>query len=549
MDENNLQQPLNTQEQPVQPVYEQPVQPVYGQPAQPVYQQPMQPPVPPVYSPIPPAEGVPGRKGKGGLIAVIVVIVLLLLAAVAVLAWKLLGGNPKDKLAKGFVNLRTEINTYASAMNNDLVGSEELSKNILENPYTVDASFDVTVPELESQIDTIGLDYSVNYDMSNQLMDAQMAVSVMNVDIAKLDLLASGNTLYAGLPGLLTNTYFVNLDTLGRDYNASVWTEGELDENLSVQLFEALNTGDAAGEGDSAFEEELQKLWETATVEDSGTAVEIERDGKKVVCNGVKLTLDGDACNELLDAVEEAVGQTESLNSLLYSEYELVDEDFARSSAADVYAIRVKGDVELYVYLDGKNRITNVATASKIKLENSKVEQISFSLVFSGSERVLDEVSGTVKLESAEDVVRVAVKRTAEQEADETRGNLKLTMTSESSAEEIVMTFADNWNAENQEFGLEISMEVAEESVGIVFAGSYDEVEKGKSFTIEIGELSLLSDDEVFVKMTGSISAEPFEGSIEMPEGAVDLFAMSEEDLEDASTELVMSLYSLLGMQ
>lgn len=513
---------------------------------QPTYAQPVQSQVPPVYSPVPPVADKPGKKGKGGLVAVIVVIVLLLLAVAAVLAWKLLGGNPKDKLAKGFANLGTEISA-GTGVANELIGSEELSKNFIENPYTMAASMNLSVPELESQIDTIGLDYTVNYDMSKKLMAAQLAVSAMNVDLAELDLLASENTLYVGMPGLVSDTFFVNLDTLGADYNASSWTDGELDEELSIQLFEAFDT--ASDTEEASFAEELQKIWETATVEDSGTAVEIERNGKKVVCNGVKLTLDADACNELLDAVEEALGQTETVSSLLYTEYELVDEEFSQRSEEDMYAVRLKDDVELYVYMDGKNRITNIATASKIKLENSAVEEISFSLVFSGSEKVLDEVSGTVKLETADNAVKIKVERTAEESGDETKGKLKLTATSESDSEEVVMTFADSWNAEDMEFGLEITIEAAGESMGFVFEGSYRDVEKGKSFTMEIGELSVASNGEELVKLTGSISTEPFDGSIEMPEDAVNLFAMSEQELEDVAMELVMSLYSLIGMQ
>ena len=40
----------------------------------------------------------------------------------------------------------------------------------------------------------------------------------------------------------------------------------------------------------------------------------------------------------------------------------------------------------------------------------------------------------------------------------------------------------------------------------------------------------------------------PYDGTIEVPENAVDLLAMSESDFEDMVTELITSVYSMLGL-
>ena len=556
-------QPVYAQpQQPAQPVYAQPVQPVYAQPQQPVQpvyaqpQQPMQPaqpPVPPttpaqpVYGAVPPADGNGGKKkGKGGLIAIIIVIVVLLLAAAGVLAYKLLGTSPEKKLTQGIINLQVEMTANASPVSEQL-GAEEIIRLLDEKPVTMDMSLNVSIPSLETTLDTVGIDYTVNYDLNNKLMDAQMKLSAMNMDLVGMDMAASGNTLYLSLPGLLTNSYFINTDTFGKDFNASPWTsllDVPLDESLSFQLF---NTDAASDDTDSnLFAEEIANIMATMKVEDSGTAVEIERDGKTVKCNGVKVTLEADALNELLDAIEKEMGQADSVNDML-SDYG-IDEEFMSSSSSDLYKARVKNDVELYVYLDSKNRITNVATASKIRLKDSALTGISFSLVFSGSENVLDQISGTVKLETEGNSAKIEVKRSAQQDASQTKSKLTLTFSGDNTDGQAVFTYTNKWDLDNMEFDKEFVISSDTEDVSLVLKGAFSDVQKGESFKLTIGEFTLSSNGTDLVSASGEFSMAPYDGTIEVPENAVDLFAMSESDFEDMVTELITSVYSMLGL-
>ena len=548
-------QPVYAQpQQPVQPVYaqpQQPVQPVYAQPQQPM--QPAQPPVPPttpaqpVYGAVPPADGNGGKKkGKGGLIAIIIVIVVLLLAAAGVLAYKLLGTSPEKKLTQGIINLQVEMTANASPVSEQL-GAEEIIRLLDEKPVTMDMSLNVSIPSLETTLDTVGIDYTVNYDLNNKLMDAQMKLSAMNMDLVGMDMAASGNTLYLSLPGLLTNSYFINTDTFGKDFNASPWTsllDVPLDESLSFQLF---NTDAASDDTDSnLFAEEIANIMATMKVEDSGTAVEIERDGKTVKCNGVKVTLEADALNELLDAIEKEMGQADSVNDML-SDYG-IDEEFMSSSSSDLYKARVKNDVELYVYLDSKNRITNVATASKIRLKDSALTGISFSLVFSGSENVLDQISGTVKLETEGNSAKIEVKRSAQQDASQTKSKLTLTFSGDNTDGQAVFTYTNKWDLDNMEFDKEFVISSDTEDVSLVLKGAFSDVQKGESFKLTIGEFTLSSNGTDLVSASGEFSMAPYDGTIEVPENAVDLFAMSESDFEDMVTELITSVYSMLGL-
>ncbi len=550
-------QPVYAQpQQPVQPVYaqpQQPVQPVYAQPQQPM--QPAQPPVPPttpaqpVYGAVPPADGNGGKKkGKGGLIAIIIVIVVLLLAAAGVLAYKLLGTSPEKKLTQGIINLQVEMTANASPVSEQL-GAEEIIRLLDEKPVTMDMSLNVSIPSLETTLDTVGIDYTVNYDLNNKLMDAQMKLSAMNMDLVDMDMAASGNTLYLSLPGLLTNSYFINTDTFGKDFNASPWTsllDMPLDESLSFQLFNTDAASDDTDTDSNLFAEEIANIMATMKVEDSGTAVEIERDGKTVKCNGVKVTLEADALNELLDAIEKEMGQADSVNDML-SDYG-IDEEFMRSSSSDLYKARVKNDVELYIYLDSKNRITNVATASKIRLKDSALTGISFSLVFSGSENVLDQISGTVKLETEGNSAKIEVKRSAQQDASQTKSKLTLTFSGDNTDGQAVFTYTNKWDLDNMEFDKEFVISSDTEDVSLVLKGAFSDVQKGESFKLTIGEFTLSSNGTDLVSASGEFSMAPYDGTIEVPENAVDLFAMSESDFEDMVTELITSVYSMLGL-
>lgn len=514
----------------------------------------------PVYSAVPPAQPVADggkKKGKGALIAVIAVLVILLLTVAGILIYKMFGGNPKAKLTKGLNNLAKELDSYGNPLE-DEIDFATITQKMLTEAYTMDIKLDVSVPDSDSMMDTIGVDITSNCDVTNKLMEAEMKASIANIELLKMNMTADDNMLYVSLPDFLKDTYAVNMETLGKDYNASAWTGilgMEVDESLSYDLFAEAKKAEV---DNTLLADEIAEIVETMTVEDSGNVVEIERDGKTIRCDGVKATLNKDALNAFLDALCEAILDSDYMQTALKQQMILKQsmdvgymdeaemEDMLREEFRESFSVRFDSDVELCFYMDGKNRIVNIATPSKIKLKDSMVTSVGFSLVFSGTDRVLDNVSGTVKMSSDEREVRMEIERTAKLTKDAYENDFALELSNDAGAS-MGLKYSADWDLEDKSYKMVLDMEEEEsDSLSFMIKGDFTDIEKGKSVTMNIGELSLAKNDVKLLSISGSLSCEPFDGEIKAPKDAVDLFGMSETEIKDAISEFSQGLYRLL---
>ncbi len=61
--------------------------------------------------------------------------------------------------------------------------------------------------------------------------------------------------------------------------------------------------------------------------------------------------------------------------------------------------------------------------------------------------------------------------------------------------------------------------------------GAYTDIEKGERYTIEIDNAAITVDGEDLLLMTGSVTTEPAENEIKVPENATNILEMSEGDI------------------
>ncbi len=508
MDGNNMwQQGVNQEGQPVQ-----------GQEY--VYYQPASNPIT--------AQGVPGdagkkkKGGKGPVIAIVLILVALLLGAGGFCLYQFVFNTPEARLAKGIANLTQEMAAYGTGWQEE-TGLAELMQNMQEeNSSSVEFKLNATMPETE----TLGIDYQQNYDGKNQLMEAELAFSFFNIKLLEAELAADEEHLYVSVPDIVEEWYCLNTETIGVDYQDSVWKEilgMELPEDYGFSVFEELGEEDAALQEDmeELMEEYATKFAEGATIEDSGNVVEIKRDGKTVRCEGVCVTVEKEVINDFLEDF-----------FALYEEY--------YGEEAIAFSIEVKKDVKLCFYMDNKNRIVNISTPEKMKFSGSDLEAIGFSLVFSGTENVLDEISGNGEIEVAEALgedVAFEIERTAKNSDSMLEEEWVLTMEGES-GHEVVMEYTSAMDLED----LTVEGCLKNSSNGAVLELSYEvacsDVEKGESLTFDIDEFLVTLNDKEMYKMTGSIGMGVLEEEIKMPEDAVDFMSMTEAEFMDIVTGL-----------
>lgn len=511
------QQPMQNQQ-----AYTYGQQPAQNQQAYTYAQQPVQNQSPYMYGapmqPVPaPKEGGKKKKKTGLVIAGVLVAVIAIAVGIGVFVHASMSNSPQVRLAKGFENLREEMTAGETAILED-IDYPTIFKTLETDGGNVDLSLNVTIPGE----DTIGFDYIQNYDRVNKLMNADLIVSAYNISLVQMKLAANDERIYLGMPGMLRDTYYVNTATFGQEYNDSVWREamglGGMERDYALDLFPEL-TEDEEGSDDGTFEETLKEFAESITIE-NGESKEFKIDGKTVRCSGINVTIEREAINDLFDEIEKELAGT--------------------GRDLDI-SFRLEADVKLTVYLDKKDRIVCIETSEEIKIEDSEVEGIEFSFVFSGKERTVDEISGTITFRTPDDTAYIELEGKAALTAAEYSSEFVITL---GNAWDTEMAYEVTWDLKNREF--EAVYKVYDEMGEFAFEikGGFEDVEKGKRATFRLGQLKVLEDGEEICRLSGALTLGPLTDTIEMPSEAVNFLKMSEEDVLEFISEIYEIIHS-----
>lgn len=499
----------------------------------------------------------PPKSGKGVVIAIIAAAVILFFVLGGILLYKLVFRSPEARLIKGFANMEEEMSAYAVPVLGK-IDYAAMAERMQIEPSAFDMSINITVPQ--DNIFTMGYDLGMVYDYTEERCEADVALSIYNIDLLKAELMVAGDKLYV-TPGWTEGTYLINLDTVGRDYNASEWAwlfDYDLPEDFSYDFFanpeEQNETVGFNEETNQIIKESLAYIRATMVVEDSKDTLEIERDGKTVKCNGVRVVLDKDALNQAIEEIGEAVKNSDYMQEQIermQAEYsgsmEAEEVEKMYDDLLDVFfSARFKNDAELFFYLDKQDRIVSIVTEDEIKFKASELKAIEMNLVFSGKERALDEVSGVVTIETKNTAVDMSVEREAELTQDTYANDFKLYVENKESSFGLDFLYACDWDMEEDDFTYEFLMGDGCDSYAVTVKGGFSDIVQGESFNLELGEFSISENDETILTIFGSMKLEPFTGTFTEPSDATDFFGMSEEEMIAAMEEMGTALYDFL---
>ena len=74
--------------------------------------------------------------------------------------------------------------------------------------------------------------------------------------------------------------------------------------------------------------------------------------------------------------------------------------------------------------------------------------------------------------------------------------------------------------------------------------GSFKDIVAGKQFTLDLGKFTLDVEGEELFKLTGELTVAPFAGEVKVPEKSVNIFTLSETEMEGLLTEIIDSIYA-----
>lgn len=263
--------------------------------------------------------------------------------------------------------------------------------------------------------DTVGIDFTSHVNRPEQKSETTFTLSVANVDFLELQTALIGDNLYMALPGLLSDTYEMNLKTIGKDYQGSVWESllgADLDEDFSIDVYNDKEEDNASAEETLARGTQFAK--DMLAVIDRHKEALRKASVYKQQKGYITVTVDKDAVNDFMEDLGRAVTDSESLNAaideyidsqyaaisyLQVSEEELQEmKDDAKEEITDVIAevfdISLKEDAVIRFSIDKSGKLTGIETEEDILLDNAGVSGIGFALNFNGEKiprRILPE--------------------------------------------------------------------------------------------------------------------------------------------------------------
>ena len=491
-----------------------------------------------------------GKKSKAGLvIGIIAAVAVVLVIAIAVLLSQSLfgGGSGSKKIQKGFANMAKEMEAYTCSVSDEL-GSDAIEELFKKKPSHINGELSLTDPESSQNI-KISLDAVT--DLKNKQGKYNLQGGMMGINIDAGTIIADNNTIYVSSPVFLRdNTYAIETTDLGKKFNDSVWAElmeTELEDDLSFELFEE-NDKDKDNDANAAFAEVISKslkkydksLKKATQYKTLGEKKEFNIGGKAVSCGGVGMVVEKDAFNEMMEGMKEDI--------LASEEYAAFAEGFASSSSdaeeakrdlkdaiEKIFSTQIDQDLEIDFYFDSKGRIVGIKTPGSIAVSSyGDVDAFEIDIEFTGAERTLDEVSGGIYISSADDILFMGITRRASVSKDQYSEYLTVSLEESGHEDDISITYSNDWYYADQSFDMYITMYVGAEHVSVDLEGSYTDINKGESYTLNLTNGSINdNNEEPILLMSGILKVEPSDEKIEVPTDAIDVFEMSESDIRE----------------
>ncbi len=479
------------------------------------------------FSPLPQEEPAAQEKkekkkmNKKVLIGVIAAVVVAALAIVVVLAVSAGNKEPKERFIQGMEGLKAELEKPGPSWM-DEVGYEAIEEAMYTDAMSTDIELNLTMPQ---QL-TVGLDILHNSDYPEKVSNTNVEVSVYNVPLVEADITLDEDMWYISLPELIDEVYSVNGATLGKDYNASGWAYEffglPVMEDYVWQGFMGPQVPEEEDEElDAMLSEGIEKIKENMVVEE-----------KNAKGNVLTVVLQKDDINDLMEDIFGAL------------------EDGGYMAEEEMYWPALAQDVELSVTFDKKDRIVELSTIEPITFEDESIGEIEFELSFDGKKNVTDSMEMVFSMEMEETTGGAVVKYEKRDEDDICESDLSMVFTVDDGDEtvEMEMDFLTEWNQAEKEFEGSISASMYDESFSAVMKGSFKDIVQGEQFTMDLKKLSFSYNDEEMFKITGEVAVAPFEGEIEIPEESINVFSLSETEMDDLLTEIIDGIYAkILG--
>lgn len=440
------------------------------------------------------------------------VVIGLVCAAAAVLV---IGGGaiayfrstPSYKVGKGLQNLVRDFTQIKNPLT-DKLGVDELAQMLREDGGHIEASLDCSADVVSEDI-TLGVDVDFYKDMRNKELSADTSFSVMNVDLAHLDLYANDEVFCFSLPELYMENMYIRNENVVSQYNASIFGQlYPLDiEDFTIDLF--------ADDGGSLSFKDWKNLSSSLgslekRIEACKEAMTLEKSGKGVY----RAVFPAKECDRLLKCLVDNI----------YSEGEGPDDLYD-------YDQLITSDVSFLFEIDGRNHIESILLEEPVEMLDGEASMAG-EIFFLGEENSIDKIQGKLEVTGLDGRTRKVLCQVQQSsDSEHYQMDIDLKWVEEEETFWKMKWIVDN-DAAADEFEITCTMEDGIDDMELLVSGSFDDIVSGERMDLDLDNITYSMNGQDYIKITGDVSVEPLSGSVRSKVDAdTAFFEMTEEDL------------------
>ncbi len=469
-----------------------------------------------------------GKKGGGKkvLIAVLCVVFVVLLAGGVALG--VFFSSPTWKITKGLQNLAKEMDELENPLA-EKIGFEQITKMQLEEGAHTKTKLNLSSEMINDLLDmdmTIGFDSESYKDMKAKELSGSASLSVTNYELANIDIYANDDILCFSIPQLFLENMYFDTENIVSQYNQSILAEdgnfGKLDmEEFSLNLFEV----------DPVYSESVEELPETV-VQD---------------LNALRKAMEMDKVEKGLYRIKFPQAEADKMMQDYFEESDFLS-DLLETAELEFDEI-VCSDVSILMQINGQNRIEGIWLEEPVALYDGQTE-VGGEIFFAGEARSIDKVQGKMSVEdtSIGEVMELIMQYVPTRSGDsyQTEVNVKIDFDDETAAR---ADYKAVYDASNDEFEIDLTARVDEDSVAVSASGGFDNIVYGERYDMNLDELTMSMYEEEVYKLTGEIMIEPLTSEIKTTlEPETRIFEMSEDEWLDVIEQIAYEYEGLFDM-
>lgn len=452
------------------------------------------------------------KKGNGVKIAVCIACALVALVGIGIGVLAYYRSTPSYKVKKGMQNLALEIVQTKNPLV-EKIGIEDILLMMQEEGSHVETKLNVPVNVPMFGETTIGVDTDFYRDVPGKELSADTSFSVMNWDVAHLNIYANDEVLCFSIPELFMEDLYIENENVISQYNDSIWSElfspSDM-EDFSIELFP-----------------DVDERISMRDLKNMSTVMEDLRDDFIALKEGMTI-------EKVETGVYRVAFPSKEIDRLLnnmFENYAKMYDGLEALQELKRYEKLVDSDISLLFEIDGTNHIESIMLESPIEIQDGKVS-FEGEIFFLGERRSIEKMQGRITINGVNgrsgDILW-QIQLTSDDTEYRMDTDLKWMEEEETIGK---MKFVVNCDAVNDEFEMIFSSKDEVDDIEFILEGSVDDIVKGESVELNLDQAAVSVDGEEVFKVTGSAGIEPLEKAIEpsaKPETA--FFEMTNADL------------------